>query len=274
MPQSNLVELASGQVQEIIIKAIEKATQKEVFPKAELPDFAVEIPADVSHGDFATNVAMVGARNYRMAPPKIAQSILENIDLEGTYFTKVEMAGPGFINFFLSDQWFADVVFAIRELGDKWGQTDYGKGKKVMVEFVSANPTGPMHLGNARGGVIGDSLAAVLKATGHDAYREFYLNDAGNQIERFGQSLEARYIQIFKGEDAVEFPEDGYHGDDIKDRAKQYADKFGDKLLELDSNERRQQLVNFALPLNIENMKETLEKYHIFYDKWFQESSL
>ena len=235
-----------------------------------LPAFTVEIPADSSHGDFATNAAMVSAKTFRSAPVKIAGALVECMDFsKARYIDRAEIAGPGFINFFVSPVWFADIVAGVLEAGDDYGRSDYGKGEKVMVEFVSANPTGPMHMGNARGG-----LAAAMDACGYDVTREFYINDAGNQIEKFGLSLEARYLQIFKGEEAVPFPEDGYHGEDIKERAQQYADIHGDSLLNCSEQERRQALVDFALPKNIEKLRTDLEKYRITYDVWFPESTL
>ena len=240
-----------------------------------LPAFTVEIPADSSHGDFATNAAMVSAKTFRSAPVKIAGALVECMDFsKARYIDRAEIAGPGFINFFVSPVWFADIVAGVLEAGDDYGRSDYGKGEKVMVEFVSANPTGPMHMGNARGGAIGDCLAAAMDACGYDVTREFYINDAGNQIEKFGLSLEARYLQIFKGEEAVPFPEDGYHGEDIKERAQQYADIHGDSLLNCSEQERRQALVDFALPKNIEKLRTDLEKYRITYDVWFPESTL
>ena len=235
-----------------------------------LPAFTVEIPADSSHGDFATNAAMVSAKTFRSAPVKIAGALVECMDFsKARYIDRAEIAGPGFINFFVSPVWFADIVAGVLEAGDDYGRSDYGKGEKVMVEFVSANPTGPMHMGNAR-----DCLAAAMDACGYDVTREFYINDAGNQIEKFGLSLEARYLQIFKGEEAVPFPEDGYHGEDIKERAQQYADIHGDSLLNCSEQERRQALVDFALPKNIEKLRTDLEKYRITYDVWFPESTL
>ena len=257
-----------------IINSINKAIANGDLVQTDIPAFILERPADRKNGDIATNVAMACAKSFRLPPFKIAQIIIDNIDLSNTYAKKVEMAGPGFINFFLSSNYYADILNEIFEKGDNYGNSDYGKGKKVMVEFVSANPTGPMHMGNARGGALGDCLASVLEKVGYDVWREFYVNDAGNQIEKFGVSLEARYLQIFKGVDAVAFPEDGYQGSDILDRATQYADKFGDKLLDVDSETRKQALIDFALPLNIEKMKNDMAKYRIEYDKWFFESEL
>ena len=241
---------------------------------AELPAFVVEIPADTSHGDFATNAAMVCARTFRCAPRKVAEAICQNLVLEGSGIERVEIAGPGFINFFLGQGWFSEVVHSVLAQGDAYGRTSFGSGEKVQVEFVSANPTGPMHMGNARGGAIGDCLAAALDWAGYEVTREFYVNDAGNQIEKFGRSLEARYLQIYQGEDAVEFPEDGYHGDDIKARAQEFADLHGNRLVQADGPDRRRELIGYALPKNIEKLRQDLESYRIAYDVWFLESTL
>ncbi len=241
---------------------------------AELPAFVVEIPADTSHGDFATNAAMVCARTFRCAPRKVAEAICQNLVLEGSGIERVEIAGPGFINFFLGRGWFSEAVHSVLAQGDAYGRTSFGNGEKVQVEFVSANPTGPMHMGNARGGAIGDCLAAALDWAGYEVTREFYVNDAGNQIEKFGRSLEARYLQIYQGEDAVEFPEDGYHGDDIKARAQEFADLHGNRLVQADGPDRRRELIDYALPKNIEKLRQDLESYRIAYDVWFLESTL
>ena len=275
MEKKNFVQDAMQEVESLLKNAFAAAMQQGKLPENELPAFTVEIPAETTHGDFASNAAMVSARTFRMAPVKIANILAECIDCASArYIDRVEIAGPGFINFFVSDAWFASIVSGVLEAGEEYGRSDIGKGEKVMVEFVSANPTGPMHMGNARGGAIGDCLAAALDACGYDVTREFYINDAGNQIEKFGLSLEARYLQIYKGEEAVPFPEDGYHGEDIKERAQQYADEHGDCLLNLSEAERRQALVDFALPKNIEKLRTDLEKYRITYDVWFPESTL
>ena len=252
--------------------AIKAAMDKGELPQGDLPDVIIEEPADRSHGDIATNVAMAGARVFRMAPAKAAQIILDNIDLDNSLIEKYEIAGPGFINFFLSRRYFAEVLHEIEREGENYGASNYGQGVKVMVEFVSANPTGPMHLGNARGGALGDCLAAVLDKAGYDAYREFYVNDAGNQIEKFACSLEARYMQLF--DESFAFPEDGYQGADIIERAEQFRDEFGDKYVDASAEERRKALVDFALPRNIERMHSDMEKYRIHYDNWFLESTL
>lgn len=271
----NFVQDAMSEVESLLKNAFIKAMQDGKLPETEIPGFTVEIPAETSHGDFASNAAMVSARAFRSAPVKIAAALKESMDFSSArYIERVEIAGPGFINFFVSPLWFADIVSGVLAEKEEYGRSDYGKGQKVMVEFVSANPTGPMHMGNARGGAIGDCLAAAMDACGYDVTREFYINDAGNQIEKFGLSLEARYLQIFKGEDAIAFPEDGYHGEDIKERAQQYADVHGDCLLNLSSEERRRALVDFALPKNIEKLRTDLSKYRIEYDVWFPESTL
>ncbi len=271
----NFVQDAMSEVESLLKNAFIKAMQDGKLPETEIPGFTVEIPAETSHGDFASNAAMVSARAFRSAPVKIAAALKESMDFSSArYIERVEIAGPGFINFFVSPLWFADIVSGVLAEKEEYGRSDYGKGQKVMVEFVSANPTGPMHMGNARGGAIGDCLAAAMDACGYDVTREFYINDAGNQIEKFGLSLEARYLQIFKGEDAIAFPEDGYHGEDIKERAQQYADVHGDCLLNLSSEKRRRALVDFALPKNIEKLRTDLSKYRIEYDVWFPESTL
>ena len=271
---SKLVQQATTELRNTIRSAMEKACANGELPQADIPEFSIEVPADRAHGDWATNAAMVSARAFHAAPRKIAEAITNNLSLDGTYCDRFEIAGPGFINFFLSKQFYVDVLKDIEALGTEYGRSDYGQGKKIMVEFVSANPTGPMHMGNARGGALGDCLAAVLDAAGYSVWREFYVNDAGNQIEKFGNSLEARYLQIYKGEDAVEFPEDGYHGDDIKERAAQFAEEFGDRYVDAAPEDRRKALVEFALPRNIAKMKADLAKYGIQYDEWFLESKL
>ena len=271
----NFVQEAMNEVNSLIRSSMEKAMAAGQLPQAELPNYTVEIPGDTSHGDFATNAAMVSARSFRNAPAKIAAILLENMDFSTvSYVEKAEIAGPGFINFFVKDAWFAATVSGILEAGKDYGRSDYGKGEKVMIEFVSANPTGPMHMGNARGGAIGDCLAAAMDACGYDVTKEFYINDAGNQIEKFGLSLDIRYQQLYKGEDAVELPEDSYHGEDIKERAQQFAEIHGDSYLEKSEEERRKALVEFALPMNVAKLKSDLEKYRIVYDVWFPESTL
>lgn len=270
---SQTAEKVKIQLKQIIKDAIRTAVERGALPQADTPDFIIETPADRSHGDLATNAAMAGAKAFRMPPFKIAQAITEYIQLEGTCFEKAETAGPGFINFFYSPAFYTAVLRDVEEEKENFGRTEYGKGKRIMVEFVSANPTGPMHMGNARGGALGDCLSAVLDHAGYEVWREFYVNDAGNQIEKFGCSLEARYMQIYKGDEVI-FPEDGYQGADITERAQEYADIHGDKLVSVSSEERKKELVAFALPKNIEKMQYDMAKYRIQYDKWFFESEL
>ena len=269
---SKIVSKTRESIKDIINNAAKKAIAGGVLPEAELTDFNVEVPADRAHGDFAVNAALIWARTFKSNPRKIAEALFENFDFEGTYIEKAEIAGPGFINLFLSDRYYAAVVSDVLTEGDNYGRSEMGAGKKVMVEFVSANPTGPMHIGNARGGALGDCLAAVLDKAGYDVTREFYVNDAGNQIAKFGASLEARYLQIYAPD--TEFPEDGYHGVDIIERAKEFADIHGDSFVSKSADERREALVNYALPLNIEGLRTDLETYRIKYDVWFKESGL
>lgn len=269
---SKTVNKANEQIKALVLSAIAAAQRAGALSEGEAPNFNIEVPADRANGDYSTNAAMVGARVFRLPPVKIAQAIKENMSLEGTYFEKVEIAGPGFINFFLCDEYYADILLEIHQAGESYGRSDYGKGKTVNVEFVSANPTGPMHMGNARGGALGDCLAAVLDYAGYEVSREFYVNDAGNQIDKFALSLDIRYRQL-AGE-SIELPEDSYHGEDITERAKQFRDAFGDKYLSETEQVRRKALVEFALPKNLENMKAAMAKYRIDYDLWFSELTL
>lgn len=269
---SKMVKEVENKLNEAIALAVEKATQSGDLPEAEMPKFIIEKPADKKNGDFSSNIAMAGARAYHQAPRMIAEAIVKNFSLDGGYIDRCEIAGPGFINFYLSDKYYSDVLKDIVSSGDNYGRSDYGEGKKMLVEFVSANPTGPMHIGNARGGAIGDCLASVLDAAGYDVQREFYINDAGNQIEKFATSLEVRYLQEC-GRD-VELPEDAYHGEDITVHARNFYSEVGDKYAECDSQERRDALVAYALPKNIAGLEADLGKYRIKYDKWFRESTL
>ena len=269
-PRAALLAQARG----LLTRAAQAAMADGSLPEAELPGFIVEIPADPKNGDVASNLAMAGARAFRKAPRMIAEAITAHLpELTGTNFDRVEIAGPGFINLYASLSWFTDVVRAASE-NEQYGRTDFGQGLKYNVEFVSANPTGPMHMGNARGGALGDCLAAVLDWAGYDVTREFYLNDAGNQIQKFGKSLSVRYRQLFLGEEACPLPEECYQGADIIDRAKAFAEQYGDKYLNVDEAERSKALIDFALPINIANMEKDLGKYRIAYDVWFKESTL
>ena len=263
---------AKNQCREILLAALDRCIAEGTLPQAEAPEFSVEIPGDSSHGDFAANLAMVSARAFHKAPRMIAEALANAAELTGTAFQKLEVAGPGFLNFTLAPGWFAGVVESVLEEKENYGRTDFGGGKRMLVEFVSANPTGPMHIGNARGGALGDGIASVLDWAGYRVDREFYVNDAGNQINKFGLSLDLRYQQLYK--DGIEMPEDSYHGQDIIDHAKNFAAIYGDKYMNVSEEERRKALVAYALPLNIEGLERDLAKYRIHYDRWFRESTL
>ena len=270
----NMIESAKAQVRQLTVAAYEKAAAAGLLPAGITAEPAVEIPKDTANGDYTTTFCLAAAKALKKNPRQVAQILMDHMDLSGSYFTSVEMAGPGFLNFRLGNKWFRDTVACVEQEGAAYGCNDALKGQKIMVEFVSANPTGPMHMGNARGGVLGDTLASVLQKSGADVWREFYVNDAGNQIEKFAKSLEARYFQIIKGEDAVEFPEDGYHGDDIRELAQAFYEKEGEKYLDCDEKARHDALAQFGLSVNIPKMKSDLARYGIQYDQWFFESSL
>jgi len=273
---TNIIENLRVQVRNTVKSALQSAVNKGELPETGtvLDEIIVETPKEKEHGEFSTNIAMQLARQVRKAPVQVAAIIIANMDFSGTYIEKAESAGPGFINFYLKNGWLYDALKVVVVENEDYGRIDIGHGKKVMVEFVSANPTGQLHMGNARGGALGDCIASVLQAAGYNVTREFYVNDAGNQIEKFGASLEARYIQLLKGEDAVEFPEDGYQGEDIIDHMKDYIAQYGDSLLDADPEQRRKALVAYALPKNLERIRKGLEAYGIKYDVWFSEQSL
>ena len=292
---NNMIELAKQQVKETVMNALGRLVADGKIEAVPLPAFNVERPADVSHGDFSCNAAMASAKALRNNPRAIGQMIADAAVLEGTVFEKIEVAGPGFLNFFISPLWFNETVGEVISSGSDYGKTELGKGKRVLVEFVSANPTGPMHIGNARGGALGDSLSSVLQFAGYEVEREFYVNDAGNQIEKFGKSLSIRYMQIadgnkadviasygdddvcrkiFEDEENFPMPEDVYKGVDIIEHAYNFYKINGDKFVNADEESRKSALVEYALPLNIDGLEKDLAKYRIVYDTWFRESSL
>lgn len=236
--------------------------------------FVIEVPAEELHGDFATNIAMVGAKILKLAPSVIAKKLLDNVSLDGSSFKSFEFVMPGFINFFLNVDWFYMVLNGVLLKGDGFGKSNLGQGKRVLVEYVSANPTGPMHVGNARGGAIGDCLAEILSWVGFDVQKEFYLNDAGNQIEKFKKSLSLRYVNLFDQNKNFKMPEDSYHGDDIIELAREFAKIYGDKFIYCDETTRQNALVEFALPSNVDAIKSDLKSYRINYDSWFSEKKL
>jgi len=297
---SDLIKEAEAQVRELITNAISDCIAEGTFADEQLPAFNVEIPADPRNGDMSTNAAMVCARVFRSAPRKIADEVVKNVKLDGSYFSKCEVAGAGFINFFFAKEWFSEVVANVLGEKENYGQTAMGAGKKVLIEYVSANPTGPMHIGNARGGAIGDCLASVMEKAGYTVAREFYVNDAGNQIEKFGLSLLLRFRQLVsdegqkviaaEGNDTEKvcsavyaesseggrfaMPEEVYLGTDIIAHAKNYIDENGTAIASSDDETIKKALVAYALPKNIAGLERDLKKYRIVYDKWFRESEL
>ena len=270
----NMIQNAKDQAAALAMSAYQAAVRDGTLPQAEVKTAPVEIPKDTANGDFTTTFALAASKLLRQPPQKIAQALLDHMYLAGSYFASAEIAGPGFLNFRLNESWYQGVMTAVESEGDAYGTAGHLKGQKIMVEFVSANPTGPMHMGNARGGVLGDTLASVLAACGAGVTREFYVNDAGHQIDKFAHSIEARYLQIIQGEDAVPFPEDGYQGADIRELAQAYYDQNGDKLLHADPQERQEALAQYGLSVNLPKMKTDLRRYKIEYDNWFLESSL
>ena len=270
----NMIQNAKDQVLALTEKAYEAAAAAGKLPAGVSVRAGVEIPKDPANGDYTTTFALAAAKAMKRSPREIASALLEHLDLTGTYFASAEIAGAGFLNFRLGSGWYGAVLEAVSREGADYGRSEALKGQRIMVEFVSANPTGPMHMGNARGGVLGDTLASVLEAAGAQVWREFYVNDAGNQIEKFAVSLEARYLQILLGEDAVPFPEDGYHGDDIRELAQAFYDEKGRSYQDRPVQERRRALAAFGLERNIPRMKSDLARYKISYDQWFFESEL
>lgn len=297
---TNMMETAQAQLRELLMNALGVLTAEGKIPAEALPSFKIEVPADKSHGDFASNIAMASAKTLHMAPRAIAELLVGALYFEGTYFEKAEIAGPGFMNFFLRRTWFSDTVQAVLDEKDEYGKSEGGKGKKALVEFVSANPTGPMHVGNARGAALGDGIASLLEWTGWHTEREFYVNDAGNQIEKFGKSLSLRYMQLCseKGKEVFDansedseriaeliygedgnhpdfpMPDDVYLGKDIIVHAANYYRQHGDALAEMSEEARRSTLVDYALPLNIEGLERDLKSYRVVYDNWYRESTL
>ncbi len=271
---SNMIQAAREQVSVLTQAAYEKAAAAGLLPDGQVIRDRVEIPKDVKNGDYASSFAMAGAKALGKAPRQVAQILVDNMELEGSYFSSVEIAGPGFMNFRLGSKWYGDVLADIEAEGQTYGKSDEGKGQKVMVEFVSANPTGPMHMGNARGGVLGDTLANVLSRAGYTTWKEFYVNDAGNQIQKFAVSINARYMQLILGEENFPFPEEGYHGEDIRELAQAICQEYGDSWKDLPQEERLDRMADFGLKINIPNMKRDLQRYRIEYDQWFFESSL
>lgn len=271
---SNAFIMLTENIKSSIRDALNNAMINGIIAATDIPDINVEIPANRNNGDLSSNIAMTSAKIFKISPHKIAEIIVSDLKSLSNSINKVEIAGAGFINFYLNQDFYGIVLKEINEREEYFGRSNIGKGKKVMVEFVSANPTGPMHMGNARIGAFGDCLSSILDAVGYNVHREFYVNDAGNQIEKFATSLDIRYQQIYKGENSIELPETCYQGEDIKHLAKEFSDKYSDEFINKDENERKQALISFALPKNIEKMQKDMFKYKINFDKWFNESEL
>ena len=270
----NMIQNAKDQAAALAMSAYEAAVADGTLPRAEVKTAPVEIPKDTANGDFTTTFALAASKALRQPPRNIAQALLDHMNLEGTYFTSAEIAGPGFLNFRLHDSWYAGVMSAVESEGDAYGTADTHKGQKIMVEFVSANPTGPMHMGNARGGVLGDTLANVLKRDGWDTWKEFYVNDAGNQVHKFAMSIYARCMQLTVGEENYPFPEEGYHGDDIRELARGFLAQAGEFPGQTSQDAWETAMAEYGLSVNIPRMKADLKKYGIEYDQWFLESEL
>lgn len=268
----NIIEETQSALRQGVAAACAQAMAAGTLPEAALPDFVIETPKDEKNGDFSTNLAMQLTRILRQNPRKIAEAIVGGIDLPGLV-ERVEIAGPGFINFYLVPGWLNRVLPAIQEEDADYGKSNAGGGERVQVEFVSANPTGLLHMGNARGGALGDTLAAVLNEAGYVCDKEYYINDAGNQVENLGKSVEARYFELL-GRDDYQIPEDGYHGKDIIATAQRLLDEKGESLVDLSEAERRELMKNYALKEKVAGIRGSLENFGVVFDNWFSEQSL
>ena len=268
----NIIEETQSALRQGVAAACAQAMAAGTLPEAALPDFVIETPKDEKNGDFSTNLAMQLTRILRQNPRKIAEAIVGGIDLPGLV-ERVEIAGPGFINFYLVPGWLNRVLPAIQEEDADYGKSNAGGGERVQVEFVSANPTGLLHMGNARGGALGDTLAAVLNEAGYVCDKEYYINDAGNQVENLGKSVEARYFELL-GRDDYQIPEDGYHGKDIIATAQRLLDEKGESLVDLPEAERRELMKNYALKEKVAGIRGSLENFGVVFDNWFSEQSL
>ena len=265
----NAVEQLQQAIKDALQAAVEKAGLVEAGTQFNIH---LETPKDKANGDFATNLAMQLTKLAKKPPRAIAESILENLETEGTDIEKLDIAGPGFINITVRKAFLADVVKAVQAQGENYGRSTSGNGEKVQVEFVSANPTGDLHLGHARGAAFGDSLCNVLDFAGFDVSREYYINDAGNQINNLAYSLEARYKQAL-GMDAA-MPEDGYHGQDIITIAGKLVDEFGGAILEKSDEERFEFFREHGLKLELDKLKNDLANFRVNFDVWYSETSL
>jgi len=265
----NVVEQVQTKLKEEIKAAVLKA---ELAEEAQIPDVVLELPKDKAHGDYATNMAMQLARVAKKAPRKIAEELVESLDKSKAAIEKIEIAGPGFINFYMNNSYLTDLIPAVLASGARYGETSVGAGQKVQVEFVSANPTGDLHLGHARGAAVGDSLCNILDKAGYQVSREYYINDAGNQINNLALSVEARYFQALGLE--KEMPEDGYHGADIIGIGKKLAEEHGDKFVQIDEQERFDTFREYGLKYEMAKLKNDLESFRVGFDVWYSETSL
>ncbi|UGB30821.1 arginine--tRNA ligase [Metabacillus sp. B2-18] len=265
----NIVEQVKERLKDEIKASVLKAGLAE---EAQIPDVLLELPKEKAHGDYSTNMAMQLARVAKKAPRAIAEAIVENFDKEKGSIEKIEIAGPGFINFYMNNSYLSDLIPNILKAGESYGEINVGNKEKVQVEFVSANPTGDLHLGHARGAAVGDSLCNVLAKAGYDVSREYYINDAGNQINNLALSVEARYFQAL-GKD-TEMPEDGYHGEDIVGIGKKLAEEHGDKFVEQSSDERLSFFREYGLKYEMAKLKADLEEFRVPFDVWYSETSL
>lgn len=268
----NIIEDTKSALRQAVVAACQKAMADGTLPEAELPDFVIETPKDEKNGDFSTNVAMQLTRIMRQNPRKIAEAIVSGIDLPDL-IDHIDIAGPGFINFYLVSNWLHAILPAIQEEDGDYGKSNAGQGERVQVEFVSANPTGLLHMGNARGGALGDTLSAVLNEAGYACDKEYYINDAGNQVENLGKSVEARYFELL-GRDDYQIPEDGYHGKDIIATAQRLLDEKGEAFVDMLEAERRQAMKDYALKEKVAGIRGSLENFGVVFDKWFSEQSL
>ncbi len=265
----NIVEEVQSKLKEEIKAAVVKAG---LATEAEIPNVILEVPKEKSHGDYSTNMAMQLARVAKKAPRMIAEELIQSFDQTKASIKKMEIAGPGFINFYMDNSYLTNLIPTILKTGEKYGETTVGNKQKVQVEFVSANPTGDLHLGHARGAAVGDSLCNILAKAGYDVSREYYINDAGNQINNLALSVEARYFQAL-GLDK-EMPEDGYHGEDIIGIGKDLAEEFGDKYVKVDEAERFQFFREYGLKYEMAKLKKDLEEFRVSFDVWYSETSL
>ncbi|CRK82597.1 arginine--tRNA ligase [Neobacillus massiliamazoniensis] len=265
----NIVQQVQTRIKEEIRAAVLKAG---LAAEEQIPDVILEIPKEKAHGDYSTNMAMQLARVAKKAPRMIAEELVANFDRSKASIEKIELAGPGFINFYMNNSYLTDLVPTILNAGEKYGETNVGNGQKIQVEFVSANPTGDLHLGHARGAAVGDSLCNVLAKGGYDVSREYYINDAGNQINNLALSVEARYFQALGLDKAM--PEDGYHGEDIIGIGRELAEQYGKKYVETSAEERFEFFREYGLKYEMAKLKKDLEDFRVGFDVWYSETSL